>query len=292
MSSNPTTLTSSGTRQPRLGERVQHPDGHLVVGHEYRCHVATFSPVRGRSRSRGPGSSPPPSAPGGRAPRRAWPPRSRCGGPRPRSSPSGPTTWSMARCPRSMRCWVAWRAPSIWSTPTLSPRPDRSPSTTISGSPASAECTTARASACAAIITIASTDWRARWSMALRSSSTVTSAKGHQAGEVAGGAGGLLHGPLDAGRAEQRAVGADDPDDSGAPRHQGARRGVGPVAEFLDGLFDTGLGRGPNAGRAVDHPRDRLVAHAGQLARRRPSPASAPWGAGMAAHPGLLTSSR
>ena len=33
-------------RAARLGERVQHADGHLVVGHEYRCRIASFAPAR------------------------------------------------------------------------------------------------------------------------------------------------------------------------------------------------------------------------------------------------------
>jgi hypothetical protein len=89
--------------------------------------------------------------------------------------------------------------------------------------------------------------------------------KGHQVGEVARRPGGLLHGALDARRTVQPAVGADDSDDSGSSRHQRTGGGVGPVTEFFDGLLDACLRLWPNARRAVDHPRHRLVAHACEL---------------------------
>ena len=151
MSSKPTTLTSSGHRDARSRQRVQHADRHLVVGRR-----TPRWPRRGR------GQLPADLVAAGRRPvalssiatrrarRRAWPRRSRRGGPRPRSRSADRSTWSIVAVAEVDRGagWPA-RAPSIWSTPTLRPRPDRSPSTTISGTPGSAlERTTASASSC------------------------------------------------------------------------------------------------------------------------------------------------
>lgn len=49
-------------------------------------------------------------------------------------------------------------------------------------------------------------------------------------------------------------IGHDDPDDRGPAGHQGASRGVAPVAQLDDRLEYSLLGFGPNEGRVVEDP--------------------------------------